>query len=228
MAPSALSIFVFVASMTICTATTQICCPVCSTCPIWDNYPIVRLNVTQDVWIEGSGNKGGYNFLVVGKHPLYTKKRILIQFEDIPNTTECQNIKWAKIYLKYWYSHKASWLTPQQAPNIPRTLQVHQIKKEWNETEATSINRLRGHKWRKPYVGLDDVEADASTLDTVIFTGESYVEFDITKAAQNWKSGDPNHGVLIWATNEDCDGRDIRFFSKEHSTGHPFLYVYCT
>ena len=228
MAPFTLSIFVFVASLTICSATTQICCPICSTCPVWKDYPVVRLNCTQDVWLEGSGNKASYNFLIVGKHPQYAKKRILIKFEDTPNVTECQNIIWAKIYLKYWYSHKASWQTPQQAPNIPRTLQVHQLKKEWRETEATSFNRLNGHKWSKQYVALDEVEAAASTLDTVIFTGQRYLELDITKAAQNWKSGDPNYGVLIWATNEDVDGRDIRFFSKERSNGHPFLLVYCT
>ncbi len=44
-----------------------------------------------------------------------------------------------------------------------------------------------------------------------------YMEFDITAAVQNWQSGDPNHGLLIWATNELEEGRDIRFASKESS-----------
>ncbi len=38
-----------------------------------------------------------------------------------------------------------------------------------------------------------------------MFTGRpaGYVEFDITEAMRNWKSGQPNYGLLVWATNEE-------------------------
>ena len=30
-----------------------------------------------------------------------------------------------------------------------------------------------------------------------------------------WKIGKPNYGLLIWATNEDINGRDTRFISDQ-------------
>ena len=50
---------------------------------------------------------------------------------------------------------------------------------------------------------------------------------DITEAARNWKNGEPNYGVLIYTTNDDDDGRDIRFRSREYSTDKPRLIVFC-
>ena len=50
---------------------------------------------------------------------------------------------------------------------------------------------------------------------------------DITEAARNWKNGEPNYGVLIYTTNDDDDGRDIRFRSREYSTDKPRLFVFC-
>lgn len=64
-----------------------------------------------------------YKFLIYGKHPGFLKKRILIQFDDIPE--ECDKIVSAKLYLKYWYSHKASYI--KTLVNINRTVQVHQV-----------------------------------------------------------------------------------------------------
>ena len=203
------------------------CLPRCPVCPKCGGGIIFRLNATADVWLEGSGNKNNYNFLIVGKHPQYAKKRSLIKFENIPSS--CNTVKSAKMYLQYWYSHKASW---QTVTNINRTLQVHQVKKQWREKEATSINRCNGVKWNQPYVALDNKDANATKLDSVYFEtstpGLSYVEFDISKAAKNWKSGRPNYGVLIWATNEDTDARDIHFFSREHSTGTPYVHLHCS
>ena len=45
-----------------------------------------------------------------------------------------------------------------------------------------------------------------------------YVRFAITGAVRNWKSGESNHGLLVWATNEDDEGCDLRFYSRESST----------
>ena len=84
--------------------------------------------------------------------------------------------------------------------------------------------------WSKCYLSLDGVDANPNTLDTVIFpaTESSWlIEMDITEAARNWKKEEPNYGVLIYATNDNDDGYDIRFRSREYSTDNPHLFVYC-
>ena len=80
----------------------------------------------------------------------YHKKRMLLY---LPST--CKQVKWAKMYLYYWYSYKASFSTVKQIPSIAWTLQVHQIKKQWSDTQATSINRQSGRTWTSPFLALD-------------------------------------------------------------------------
>ena len=154
---------------------------------------------------------------------------MLLQFQDLPST--CKEIKWTKMYLYYWYSHKASFMTVQQVPFIVRTLQVHQIKKQWNETQATSVDRLSGRPWSSSFLALNGSDAASHIQDNVkLYTyhpGEQYIEFDITVAVRNWKSGEPNCGVLVWATNENEKGRDIRFYSRKRTTGKPYVNVLC-
>ena len=56
------------------------------------------------------------------------------------------------------------------------------------------------------------------------------MEFDITQAAKNWLSGQPNYGVVISATNEEIQGREARFYSREHGSDwrlHPIMSVLC-
>ena len=104
--------------------------------------------------------------------------------------------------------------------------------KSWNETEATIIYRYSGAPWDQPYLGLDDTDAnDCPTGQTTIYAGRpaGFVEIDVTTAVKEWKAGKPNYGLLIWATNEDQDGRDTRFFSSYHSdsTKHPYVRINC-
>ena len=150
-----------------------------------------------------------------------------MKFEDIPPT--CKNIQWAKMYLYFWYAHKASFQTVNLAPYIPRPLQVHQVKEQWKESEATRDHRLSAAPWSRPYLGLNGADAVEHPMDTVtVFTGRpsGYVEFDITEAARNWKNGQPNYGVVILAINEDTSqGRDIRFYSHRHGEYQPFMTV---
>ena len=193
------------------------------------NGYIYKLEATQDVFIEDSSNYNFYDFLIVAKHPGYPKKRMLLQFQDLPST--CKQINWAKMHIFYWYSHKASFMTVQQVPSIARTLQVRQIKKQWNETQATSINHQSGIQWTSPFLALDGSDAATYVQDNVILRPNQktrvYIEFDITEAALNWKSGEPNYGALVWATNENEKGRDICFFSRERTTGKPYVNVLC-
>ena len=191
----------------------------------------ISLQATKDVWIEIDYSRSNYDFLILAKHPGYPKKRSLLQFEDIPSN--CINVTSAKMYLWYWYSHKASWQSNQQAPYLNHTFNVHQIKKDWSETQATRTHRMSGMAWNQPYLALDGTDAYSNSLDSVFFpnpppTTNRWIEFDITEAAQNWKAGEPNYGVVIWANNEDVNGRDVRFYSRERSTNRPYLKVHCS
>ena len=88
--------------------------------------------------------------------------------------------------------------------------------------------RMQGIEWSERYLSLDGIDANPNTLDTVIFPPiKPWLEMDITEAVRNWENGEPNYGVLIYATNDDDDGYDIRFHSREYSTGKPHLLVFC-
>jgi hypothetical protein len=125
-------------------------------------------------------------------------------------------------------------MTVAQVPFISRPLQVHQVKKAWLESQVTTTNRLTGQRWSQPYLALDGTDADPNGLLCEPVTIHTYrpagfVEFDITEAVRNWKSGDPNYGVLLLATNEDALGRDTRFVSKTDSntSKHAYVNVLC-
>ena len=188
-----------------------------------------KLKAVKDVLLErGHTNFDHLDFLIVGKHPEYPNKRSLIQFED-PIIESGQEIDWAKMYLYFWYGHKASWHTVYYTKYIPRTLQVHQVKKDWVEEEATSVLRRTGVAWSKQYLALDGIDADPRPLDAVtIYTDrpEGYVEFDVTGAVRNWVNGEPNHGLVVWATNETEEGRDLRFYGRKGKE-QPFIQVLC-
>ena len=75
--------------------------------------------------LERTTNQNSLEFLIVGQHVGFPKKRSLLQFEDLPST--CTHINWAKMYVYFSYSHKASFNTVDEAPYISRPLEVHQV-----------------------------------------------------------------------------------------------------
>ena len=107
-----------------------------------------------------------------------------------------------------------------QSPFITRTVQAHRVLKSWKETQATTTRTNSTALWQQQYLGLDDTDAnDCPTGRTTIYAGRpaGFVEIEVTSAVRDWKAGNPNHGLLIWATNEDQTGCDTRFLSKSHS-----------
>ena len=81
-------------------------------------------------------------------------------------------------------------------------------------------------------MGLDDSDAnDCPTGHAIIRTSRPsrFVEIEVTSAAQDWKAGKRNNGLLIWTTNEDTNGRDTRFYSRSYSDSskHPYMLVNC-
>ena len=88
------------------------------------------------------------------------------------------------------------------------------MKRSWNAAQATSTKRDNTHWWSSSYLGLDNTDAEAQpqaeTVTNFPLRPRGYVEFDITRAVRQWRSGVPNYGVLIRATNELEIGRGIR------------------
>ena len=190
-----------------------------------------RLNVVEDVWLETrSTNYNNRKWLIVGKHPEWPKKRSLVKFQNVPSA--CKRVNRATMYLYYDYSSKPTWMSVTKAPFITRTIQAHRVLKYWKETEATTRKRYSVFSWHREYLGLDDTDAnDYPTGEVTIYFGrpKGFVGIEVTSAVKDWKVGKPNYGLLIWATNEDQDGRDTRFFSKSHSDSskHPYIALDC-
>ena len=192
---------------------------------------VYQLKVVEDVTLErGTTNFNSLEYLITSFHPGYPKKRSLLRFEDVPSG--CKSINHAMMYIYYMYSHKASFQSVDQAPFITRTIQAHRVLKSWKETEATSTKRDACNNWHTPWLGLNDIDATSyPTGQTTIYANRprGFVEIEVTSAVKAWKSGSPNYGVVIWATNEDIVGRDTRFASSadSNSSRHAYIILNC-
>ena len=192
----------------------------------------VILRVTQDVSIENSWNYNFLQYLLVGTHRGWPLKRSLIQFQPL-QVRGCTRVKKATMYLYYAYAHKASFMTEAQVPPISRTIVAHQVLKSWLESQATKTRRYNGANWAQPWLklGTDALTAPTScgVIITPYATNSGFVAIDVTSAVRNWKSGHPNYGFLIRATNEHELGRDFRFYSnaEKNKARHAYISVTC-
>ena len=185
-----------------------------------------RLEAVKDVRLL----RGDTNYdtdEIVAEHP---NKRSLVQFQD-PIVESGQEVDWAKMYLYFWHEQNETPHSVYETKDISRTIQVHQVKKDWIEDEATIVLRRTGVAWKRQNLALDGSDADEIPLDAVtIYTDrpKGYVEFDVTGAVKSWVNGEPNYGLVIWATNEKEEGRDLRFYGrKEEERYQPFIRVLC-
>ncbi|KAJ7371783.1 hypothetical protein OS493_023121 [Desmophyllum pertusum] len=195
---------------------------------------LYTLKVVQDVTLEHSRNMNYLAYLLVSKHPQYPNKRSLVQFENLPSACPSSKVKSAKMYLYYVYAHKASWHSITTTPFIPRYMEVRLVKKAWKETQATRYKRYSYAYWSSPWLDLDGRDSEAVPQECTPVTiyplrPSGFVEFDITYAVRSWRSGVPNYGLVIRATNELESGRGIRFASNAYrsSSRHAFARVLC-
>ena len=170
---------------------------------------------TDDVWIEynKSYNYNTYNHIRIGRQTSWPWKRSLVRF-DLSGIPQPATIQSATLQLYFYRTHGG---TP-----VERTVQCHQVLKEWNESQATWYNRLSGSPWGTPGVGFDNIDAKSSPEDSDVWGSEypCWKSFDITELIQRWVSGtDPNYGVILWATNESqYTDRDEKWcYSSEYS-----------
>ena len=192
---------------------------------------VYKLKVVEDVTLEkGTANFNYLEYLITSFHAGYPKKRSLLRFEDVPSG--CKSVNHAMMYIYYVYSHKASFYSVDQAPFITRTIRAHRVLKSWKETQATSTKRNSYSKWHTPWLGLNNIDATRNPVgQTTIYASRpsGFVEIEVTSAVKAWKSGSPNHGVVIWATNEYREGRDTRFASNadSNSSRHAYIILNC-
>ena len=100
---------------------------------------------------------------------------------------------------------------------------------DWSQEYRAGLNWV---DWSQEFLDLTGNDAGPDVIDiTTIYTKRppGFVAFDVTDAVKNWRGGNPNYGVLLRATNENTEGRDIRFYSNRHSdkTKHAFINVLC-
>lgn len=176
------------------------------------------LTPTMDVWLEGANsNKNGFDFLIVGKTGEFQKKRTLIQF-DLSEVPQGASVIEATLRVFYFASTKPGWLPNEQG--IDRTVQAHRLLVPWHEGQANSEKATNNTAWNVPYIGVDGSDALAEPEDAQLWTCEQYnwQEFEVTDATQFWVDNpEQNYGLLIYATNDNVSGMDMRFYSREHN-----------
>ena len=185
--------------------------------------PAIRLSAVMDTTLELGTMLGSFQYVIVGKGRDFGKKRFVIQFENI--TSNCTQVDSAMMYLQYGYAHKAEWFSDSEEPTLTRQLCTYRILRSWDEATVGGSTYMTA--------GADYVP---NCMDLVTLTNDSikgqlpngFVPFNITEAARSWVSGADNYGILVLDLNEDLDGRDRRFWSREGSAGNsPYLEVTC-
>ena len=175
------------------------------------------LPAVKDTTLESYSRLGSYEFLLVGRHAGYPKKRFVVQFQDIPRS--CRRVLNATMVLKYSHSHqvRGAFIAPGT-----RVLCAHQILRSWNEQTI-------GHTtYMSPVSDYNSQCLGRATLLPWPDKG-TLVRMDITQAAINWINGAQNYGILVRDIYEDVlVKRDRRFYSSEAaSANRPYLEVVC-
>jgi RHS repeat-associated protein len=188
-------------------------------------------DVTRDTRIQGAANWGSDATLMIGKKSDSVKKRTLIKFDfaysGIPSNATILN---ALLQLYYYDAQRAggsAW--------VDRWVQAHQVLNNWDELQADSLKRLTGVNWLAPRgkigPGSNPASEDANGQfeSTMLFqqnqTG-TWKVWNLSALTQKWINGAAaNYGVILWATNEDVNAYDLRFYSCENATNKPKLVV---
>jgi|GEM_PF-2943704 len=170
---------------------------------------------TDDVWIEynKSSNYNNYAQLRIGRGDSYPWKRSLIKF-NVTSIPGDAIILGSQMKLYYYGKYGSIHF---------RSIQAHQVLKNWIEAEATWYDRADHFEWKDPGVGLNDNDAKSTPEDTKVWGNEypTWKKYDLTDVTQRWVNGtDPNYGVLLWATDEDdyTDKDEKWVRSSEYST----------
>lgn len=190
-----------------------------------DPAPVVS-NIAEDTWLEFNSVKGDEEFLIVGKSGVTPKKRSLLKF-DLSGLPTQAHIDSAEVQVYYGKKHRPS---GSSETFINRVVQAHAVYTAWDEATADY-----DYPWNVDYgdfgsgqVSGTDYEEDFFGVDTFTSIIDVWKTFDMTTATRNWHNNLwPNNGVVLWATNEDTVGYDVRMVSSEYDSSayHPNLDI---
>ena len=146
----------------------------------------LTLPTVKDTTLESYSRLGSYEFLLVGRHAGYPKKRFVIQFQDIPQS--CGTVLNATMVLTYSHSHQVR--PPPFVPPGTRVLCAYQILRYWDEqTIGHTTYMSSGSDYNSNCL-------DRATL--LPWPGKgTLVRMDVTQAAKNWVNGAQNYGILV-------------------------------
>lgn len=194
---------------------------------------VVSYPATQDALLERSNrNMGTFSLLIIAKHTNYPLKRSLVQFET-PEDRAGMSIVCARAELFFTYAHRASF-----QPNEPwanRDVTIGAVLMPWNERQVTTTIAEAGTLWPVTATNPDYlhnpevVQQSTETVHEICEGNRSHwTSWDVTAMAVEWATGGlDNNGVILWATNEQVNGRDLRFAARENgnATIRPVLRV---
>lgn len=169
---------------------------------------------THDTFIlDGEdSNFGGESELYLGNPDGTVKFRSLIKFNVdgvIPADTDINSAS----LMVYYYGYGGGGV-------ISRTIQCHQVLKNWYEQYATWYRRESSTYWNIAGVGLNNIDATSTCESSQIFYNTyGWRTFDVKALTQKWLDGTAsNYGVLLWATNESTSGDMKYIYSSEYSS----------
>jgi len=154
---------------------------------------------TDDVWIEynRSTNYGGYTSIRIGRQSSYGWKRSLVKF-DLSSIPAGANIISSTMSLR-WYGCYGTY-------KIDRLIKCHQMKKNWDESQATWYKATSAVYWEESGVAFDGDDANPTAEDSLIWGTSGYPcwkNYNLSSLTQKWIDGEENnYGVILWATNE--------------------------
>ncbi len=189
------------------------------------DYHRVAFGYFSHAPLVNSLNQYWFGYRSVGQQNAGSGKyRTLIKF-DLSAIPAGATVVKAQLKLKYYdaVNGSAAW--------VDRTVQAHQLLVDWNQFEATRDERQTGVAWAAPYAALDGRDAKATPEDAVTLKQDypRWVSWDLTALTNQWLDGSaPNYGVILWATNEDTPGYELRFRSSLASVDLPVLEVVYT
>ncbi|MGH7495435.1 MAG: DNRLRE domain-containing protein [bacterium] len=200
--------------------------------------PTAYVDYASDTRLQNATKYGSDLELIVGKKAGVVKKRTIIKFDlqysGIPANATILNSQLQLYYVDAQRTGSDAW--------VDRWVWAHQLLNDWNEAQADSLRRLTGVNWLAPRAkigpGSNQASEDANGQyeSTLLFWQNELSElpkwksWDLTALTQKWVKGTgpgsaPNHGVILWATNEDVNAYDLRFNSSEVENHPPELVV---
>ena len=195
-------------------------------CPPIKLAPVADAHI-RDGDYSSSGGSGNYeynnygdsSYLYVGSDDEDDEAaRSLLRF-DLNGIPSSCTIATARLFL---YFYDQSWST---SPDI----QVRRLTASWSESSVTWRDRSSG--WNNEWNNRGGDYASTVEATERVQSGQyGWISWDVANLVKAWRSGTPNHGLLLREPSDSSDNRGRkRFRSREYGTSslRPYLEIGC-